>query len=179
MTAQIPDRFIFENEDYDLIGLSGGDLIIPQDYGMESEMIHTACYRGFYSTYEITGGTLTLKEMNVYVKDGQYKPINGIEPVIKEGMALYSGIGLKVPFTGKLRLAKDFIQEFYIHMGFQKPTAYETVIDFTINEGTVEKVDNRSEEIAKKRGEFKRKYEDDPNIVDKIDDAFSLDMDLE
>lgn len=54
MTAQIPDTFIFNGEEYSLIGMKGGDLISPEQFGMLPGMLHTACYRGFYATYELT-----------------------------------------------------------------------------------------------------------------------------
>lgn len=47
MTAQISDTFLFKGDQYSLIGMSGGDLISPEQFGMEPKMIHTACYRGF------------------------------------------------------------------------------------------------------------------------------------
>lgn len=46
---------------------------------------------------------------------------------------IYPNINLPFSFTGKLRLARDFIREFYIHMGFQKPTAYKTVMDLSFD----------------------------------------------
>ncbi|MEM4721362.1 MAG: hypothetical protein QXT73_04810 [Candidatus Methanomethylicaceae archaeon] len=47
---------------------------------------------------------------------------------------------MRVPFIGKLRLAKDFIQELYVHMGFQKPSAYQTVLDLLFEEGYLKKL---------------------------------------
>lgn len=63
-------------------------------------------------------------------------------------------------------------------MGYQKPSAFKTVIDFTLKDGHVEQVNDRSKEIAKKRGKFKKKYEAS-DIIERVDDAFSLDMDIE
>jgi len=63
MTDQIPDTFLFRDEDYELIGMMGGELIMPQDFKMEPEALHTACWRGFYSTYEINNDGIFLKNM--------------------------------------------------------------------------------------------------------------------
>ncbi len=52
------------------------------------------------------------------------------------------------------------------------------MIDFTLKDGHVEQVNDRSKEIAKKRGKFKKKYEAS-DIIERVDDAFSLDMDIE
>lgn len=83
-----------------------------------------------------------------------------------------------VPFTGKIRLAKDFPEELYIHMGYQKPTAFKTVLDITLKEGRVVEIKDRSQEMEEKRGAF-QKHDESGNMIQTIDEAFSLDMDLE
>ena len=57
--------------------------------------------------------------------------VNGVTPTeLGEGdqMAFfntfYEYLGLKTKFTGWLLLAKDFISEMYVHMGFQNPEAF-------------------------------------------------------
>jgi hypothetical protein len=83
-----------------------------------------------------------------------------------------------VQFSGKIRLANGFIQEFYIHMGYQKPTSFKTVLDITLKDGRVVEIKDRSEEMEKKRGAFKKAYESG-EMKKSIEDAFSLDMKLE
>jgi hypothetical protein len=178
MTAQIPDTFIFKGEEYSLIGMKGGDLISPEQFGMLPEMLHTACYRGFYATYELMETGLYLRKLTLREKGGNYLPIHGVPPQKEKHQASYHALSVQVPFTGKIRLAKDFIEEFYIHMGYQKPTAFKTVYDVTIENGRVVELKDRSKEMEKKRGAFKRQYETG-NLVQGIEEAFSLDMDLE
>ncbi len=178
MTAQISDTFIFKGDEYSLIGMKGGDLASPEQFGMEPEMINTACYRGFYATYELTEESLYLRELTLREKNGNYLPIQGIEPVKEEYEATYHGLSVVVPFTGKIRLAKDFIEELYIHMGYQKPTAFKTVLDITLKGGRVVEIKDRSKEMEEKRGAFKNHFES-VNMIEAIEEAFSLDMDLE
>ena len=178
MTAQISDKFLFKGEKYSLIGMTGGSLADPRNYGMEPEMISTACFSGYYATYELTEEALYLRELTVRDRNGNYPPIGGIEPAVQQYEALYQGLNEIVNFTGKIRLAKDFIDELYIHMGFQKPTAFRTVLDITLEEGRPVNINDRSKEMEKKRGEFKKRYES-KRIEEQIDKAFSLDMDLE
>ena len=178
MTAQIPDTFIFKGEDYSLIGMTEGELVFPQQYGMEPVMIHTACYRGFFATYELTEEALYLRQLTLREKNGNYLPIGKIQPQIKDYQATYRGLSEVIPFTGKIRLAKDFIKELYIHMGFQKPTAFKTVLDITLKNGQIIEVRDRSKEIEEKRGAFKKQYESG-DMLKGIHEAFSLDMDLE
>jgi len=179
MTAQIPDTFLFKGENYSLIGIQGGNLASPEQFGMESEMIHTACYRGFYATYELTEKALYLRAIALREKNGNYLPIEGIEPVKEDYQATYHGLNVVVPFTGKIRLAKDFIEELYIHMGYQKATAFKTVLDISLKDGRVAEIKDRSQEMQQKRGDFLKHYYESENIMKAIEEAFSLDMDLE
>jgi len=87
-------------------------------------------------------------------------------------------LSVVVPFTGKIRLAKDFIGELHIHMDYQKPTAFKTVLDITLKGGRVVEINDRSQEMEENRGAFKQHYESG-NMVQTIDEAFSLNMDLE
>lgn len=178
MTAQIPDTIIYEGDKYELIGMAGGDLISPEQFGMEPEMISTACYRGYYATYELTDEGLYLRELTLHERNQKYVAIDGVIPEEGEHEATYRGLSIHVPFSGKLRLAKDFIRDLYIHMGFQKPTAFRTVYDVTLEEGSIVALVDRSKEMEEKRGAFKERYETE-DLVRRIGDAFSLDMDLE
>ena len=83
-----------------------------------------------------------------------------------------------VPFTGKLRLARGFIEDLYVHMGFQKPSAFETVLDISLEEGKITDIKDRSQEAAKIRGQFKKRYVSEDSIAI-IKKAFDLDMELE
>jgi hypothetical protein len=179
MTAQIPDTFLFKDEAYSLIGMTEGNLASPEQFGMQPQMIHTACRRGFFATYEITEKALFLRKLTVKERTGNYQSIGGIKPKHEEYQATYHGLSEVIPFTGKIRLAKDFIKELYIHMGYQKPTAFKTVFDITLNEGVVEEIKNRSKEMEQKRGAFKKHYESSGLGRPRIIEAFSLDMDLE
>ncbi|MEC4814524.1 MAG: hypothetical protein SAK29_14795 [Scytonema sp. PMC 1069.18] len=182
MTAQIPDTFLYQGEEYSLVALEGERLITPQDYQMQPAMLHTACYRGFYSTYEITDDGLFLTEMVIgEVKEG-YKPIQGILPTLPQedcyGYPTYKGLRLLAPFSGKIRLAKDFIKELYVHIGYQKATAYKTLLEFTFEAGKLVTMQDISAENAKKRGAFKKRFETG-NLIQSIEESFSLDFEIE
>ena len=178
MTAQISDTVLYQGKEYSIIGLSGGDLICPEQFGMEPKMMSTACYRGYYATYELTEKALYLRSLTLCEKNNNYLPIEGIMPENEEYQATYHNLNVLVPFTGKLRLARDFIEDLYVHMGYQKPDAFKTVLDVTLDNGRITEIRDRSEEVAKIRGKFKKRFESEDSI-DIIEKAFSLDMDLE
>lgn len=182
MTSQIPDTFVYKDEKYELVGLSGESLVTPQDYGMQPQMLHTACYRGFYSTYEITEDGLFLTQMVIGEVEGGHKPIQGIMPKLppneRHGYPTYQGLKLLTPFTGKIRLAKDFIRELYVHMGYQKGSAYETLLEFSFEAGKLINVQDISVENSQNRGAFKKHFETS-EVVQSIKESFSLNIDIE
>jgi len=178
MTAQISDTFIYKSDRYSLIGKMGGHLFSPFKYGMIPEELHTACYQGYYSTYQIKGEKLYLQRLTIREKNGNYPPINGIDPDKQEFEANYKDLNLIITFDGKLRLAKGFINDFYIHMGFQKASAFKKILDLTLEEGRVTEVLDRSKEAKTKRGSFKKKYDSNEDWNESILEAFSLDMDF-
>ena len=172
MTAQIMDRFLFRGEEYRLVGGEGGPLISPQDFGMEPGFIHTACWRGFYSAYEIKDDQIFLVEMTMREKKGNYIAINNKMPEVTGDQALYEDIYLPVQFTGKLLLAKDFIQELYLHMGYQEPTSFKTVLELTFKDGGLTDIKDRSKEMEQEREALQAIYESE-DFAEEIDEAFS------
>lgn len=177
MTAQVSDRAFFKGDEYSIIGITG-QLVSPEQFSMASEMISTACYRGFFATYELTEECLYLREFVLNAKDGNYRPIEGIDPVKTGFQGTYQNLSVVVPFTGRIKLAKDFVQELHVNMGFQKATAYKTVLELTLKRGRVVEITDRSQEINQKRGAFKKHYKSG-DIDQTIAEAFSLDMGLD
>jgi len=187
MTGQIPDKVYYEAREYSLIGAGGGPLFDPTEYGIEPCKPHTACYRGYIATYSLDDdGRFTLEELRVWTEkilwrigsdeaEGGLPPINGVRPFL---CGEYSYLRLRIPFTGVIRLAKDFSEECYVHQGFQKASAYETVLDVKLKKGRLVEVKDRSKEAARRRGEFRKRYMEDGDVVKAVDEAFDLDLDL-
>ncbi|MBD2533969.1 hypothetical protein H6G97_32265 [Nostoc flagelliforme FACHB-838] len=63
-------------------------------------------------------------------------------------------------------------------MGYQKATAYETLLEFTFEVGKLVTMQDISSENAKKRGAFKERFETG-NSVRSIEESFSLKIDIE
>jgi hypothetical protein len=143
---------------------------------MKPETIDTSCWRGFYVTYILTDKALYLRELTLNEINANYRPINRIMPEIGDYQATYHNLSLVIPFTGQIRLAKGFIEKYYVHMGYQKPIAYKTVLDVSLKDGQILEIIDLSWEMRKRRWFFwKRKKPMD--MIEWIDDAFSLDMD--
>ncbi|TFG13118.1 hypothetical protein EU537_07345 [Candidatus Thorarchaeota archaeon] len=138
MTGQIPDFVLYHGEEYDLVGIDGRGLLSPHDFGLAPKSPHTACWRGFVMYYECKENRLTLQGMDVHSDAAPM--INGAKPEERGESSFryhYEGIDVEVPFTGTLILARDFIDEMYVHMGFQRPHAFKTVIELTVENGHI------------------------------------------
>jgi hypothetical protein len=83
-----------------------------------------------------------------------------------------------VPFTGRIKLGKDFVQKLHVNMGFQKATAFKIVLELKLKRGRAVEITDRSQEMNQKRGAFKKHY-NSGDIDQTIAEAFSLDMGLE
>lgn len=178
---------------------SHAGIVSPRRFGMIPVKMHTACYRGFYAAYEITSESMYLRNLTVRNKFCFYPSIKGVKPVRKtedcsdmEDMnvftrllvktlfavfakASYDRLNVNIPFTGSILLAKDFIDEFHVNMGFQKPTAYTTVLEVVLKNGKLSGVSDRSLEMQQQQGAFFKDYEAGKKSVK---DAFSLDMEI-
>ncbi|MEN0060786.1 MAG: hypothetical protein AAGA48_01485 [Myxococcota bacterium] len=177
MTAQIMDSVILEDdlERYALVGISGKPLFKPEAHGLTPVMIHTACWRGWYVTYQVTHGQLTVLDLAVGLNEAQTALAEAGEGPLLEGRAPrketyeahvvgkegpqtfdktewdYRNVGLPIPFSGGLLLGRDFIRELYVHMGFHPAWKYGTVIELLLREGHVEDVRDVSLLMAERR----------------------------
>lgn len=78
MTAQIGDKFTFENGNYELVAISTPIKFNPEDYGITPEWRSTACYRGYWCEYKISNDEIILENLYINSKDGVYPEINRV-----------------------------------------------------------------------------------------------------
>jgi len=79
--------------------------------------------------------------------------INGVLPTHPKDCFkyMYEGLSLKTKFTGSIMIAKDFIRSMYVHMGFQSPDTFRTVIRLEVLHGNTTKEDDLSETMEERR----------------------------
>ena len=188
MTAQIPDNFIYKGEKYYLVGLKGTKLFDPLKYNLKLKGGFSGCWRGYVSTYALVESHLVLESLMVRAQEVQ--EIRGVKPEEVTGPLKtffnyeYLDLALKLDFTGSLLIAKDQIDAMYVHMGYQRPMAYEDVIELHFLKGELAKKEDVSEAMKSMRQKAPSKdaqpesdsEEDTRRWVEK---AFSLDYDLE
>ncbi|MHA1111900.1 MAG: hypothetical protein ACTSRE_12405 [Promethearchaeota archaeon] len=178
MTSQIPDIFKYNNEEYDLVGIDGPDLFDPNNEGLQPQMTSTACWRGFQLKFRADNEGLYLDEMSI--KQEEAVEFKGRNPIQGERRFThkYANMNYKLPFTGRLLIAKGFIQSMYVHMGFQRPIAYRKVIELVIKEGDILEVIDHSKhyrELRKKNPDKDGypKTSSDKDIKDFVEKSFS------
>ncbi|WP_437964710.1 hypothetical protein WMF04_34240 [Sorangium sp. So ce260] len=151
MTAQFDDIVAYAGADWSLAGVNGGDLFDPASQGLRVRPASTACWRGFVCRYELRDNALYLDGLDVAL-EGEAPPLLGKvprEPEMHLGFtAAYEGIALHVPFSGGLLLARDFLLELYVHMGFHPAWKYAHVLEVELEAGRISRVTDCSKPMA-------------------------------
>ncbi|MGK5550038.1 hypothetical protein ACSNOI_00345 [Actinomadura kijaniata] len=151
MTGQINDRVVYEGETYSLVGENGEGLFDPAAHGLEVRPLSTACWRGFIAEYTVAGDRLLLTEVELGLADPDAE-VFGVRPRGRgHGNPPHTGLEIPVDFTGGLLIGRDFVQDLYVHMGFQAAWKYERVHELTFENGRLVGAVDRSEEAARER----------------------------
>lgn len=189
MTAQVGDRFQFKGEDYSIVAMSTPIGFKPQDYGITPEPVCTACWDGYWCEYEITKAGIILKNLYINSKNDHYPEINGISPQNDRqkksrfqymGHHLYKDLDIRMDYTGRILIGKDFIQKYYIHMGYQRAWAYETLEELVFQDGALIETVRHSEMARRLREkvdiEINDKQETNVDVRKFVEECFSLKM---
>ncbi len=192
MTAQMPDQFFYKDQKLDLVGINGSGLSTPLDFKIKTRASSTACWRGYVMRYIITNSELILDGFWFSPIDNELPDINRIKPIklSRENSEWssfftneYRNLNKKIPFNGSIWVGKDFMYSEYVHMGFQSPTAYKTILKFDFKDGSIVNIEDKSKavELAREKGsckESKPKSMNPEDIEDWIMKRFSLNIDL-
>lgn len=167
MTAQFNDLFHYQEKDFSIAGISAGDLFSPADFGLFPIPASSACWRGFVAVYVISDSYLILDSLSVNLQERQAPTIiNGVaatDATVRYRMFshIYKDLNHRIPYTGGLLIAYDFISELYVHMGFHPAWKYKEVFELTFENGLLVKELDRSEWAAQERRNFLESSRDD------------------
>ena len=192
MTAQFPDQFLFNDMEYSVAGIHGAPPFNPEKLGLNPAATCTACWRGYVATFAIREEQLVLARLSIQLGNmgegrtfiPQVGPeINGREPALPVDQHplfnnVYDNLDLPLQFSGGLLIARDFIHELYVHMGFHPAWKFNEVWELIFDEGHVESSENVSEKVAVLRQKMKQNSLIPPSREKQlkwIDDAFRLD----
>ena len=190
MTAQVGDSFKYKTRDYKIVAISNPLEFNPKDYGITPEPRCTACWAGYWCEYEISDKGIVLENFYVNSTDDYYPEINGVLPLSDDknprdkfrymGHHLYKGVNIKMSYTGKIVVGKDFMQEYYIHMGYQRAWAYKELKEFVFEDGSLLDIIDHSAMAE----ELRKQIKEDPDFWHKlhnnipmfIDNCFDLSL---
>ena len=197
MTAQMPDQFVLNDHVYSIVGIKGGELFRPREFGLNPVTACTACWRGHVCQYGIENDRLVLDKLQIalghFRENGlqlqQGPEINGVRPVAPGGKYalfnnVYEGLSLEMKFTGGVLIADGFIQELYVHMGFHPAWKYRTVFELIFDKGGVVEIRDVSKKMAELRSEMIKRpmspglEAGDQRIESWVKSTFSLDYNL-
>lgn len=208
MTAQVSDRVIFNNHTFYVAGINGGGLFDPADHGITPSPNCTACWRGFECDYAVVDDILRLRQVEIALGETDVESVEiGKGPQIfgaditrfdeifrgdtREGLHdftftryRYVDLHEHIEFTGGLLIAKDFIHELYVHMGFHPAYKYHDVFELIFEGGRLVEATDRSQLMAEFRDSIRHhRVGPDPRQsmaeVEKwIEQCFSLDYQL-
>ena len=65
MTTQISDSLIYEGTPYQLVATSGGPLFDPNELGVATQELSSACWDGYYCTYAVEVQQLLLRDFHL------------------------------------------------------------------------------------------------------------------
>ncbi len=188
MTAQIGDTFKYESYEYRIVAISEPLQFRPQDYGIQPKGVCSACWKGYWCEYNISEKGIILENFYVNSYNDYYPEVNGVQPLRGQenqyfhymGHHCYKGINIKINYTGKIVVGKDFLSDYYIHMGYQRAWAYETLKELVFEEGALVEVIDHSAMADMLRA----KIQEDPefgfklhsNIPQFVEDSFDLSL---
>jgi hypothetical protein len=192
MTAQFPDQFLINETEYSIAGIHGEPPFDPVKLGMHPISTCTACWRGYVAGFALREDQLVLARLSIQLgklEEGsafipQVGPeINGREPALpvdRHAMFnnVYDPLDLPLQFDGGLLIARDFIQELYVHMGFHPAWKFNEVWELVFDGGHLESAENVSDKVAVLRQKLNQKSLIPPSGKRQqkwIHDAFRLD----
>ncbi|BAY13467.1 hypothetical protein NIES2098_66620 [Calothrix sp. NIES-2098] len=141
-------------------------------------MISTACWRGYYCTYEVADTFLFLTQLNIGLSEADQSKAEQ-----EDGLKLFGKTPTRyteyghlihlisnktetqwessdfkidnlrelIPFTGGLLIGDDFIREMYVHMGFHPAYKFRNVYELIFDNGQLIEEHDRSSKMAQLR----------------------------
>lgn len=185
MTAQISDLFVHQGREFDLAGISEGELFSPEALGIKPIGHCTDCYRGYQATFAVLDGRLVLNTLlvSLYTEGSdRYEPligprINGVSPVRDKERDdfnnIYENICQPISYSGGVLIARKFISELYEHMGFHPPWKYRVVWELLFEDGRFTKANDCSTRMTEVRERILSIESDDSAREDKTNALYA------
>ncbi len=158
MSAQLPDRIVFQGKEYDVITSFPPKLFNPISWGLKPASPHGACLRGTLLTYEVKEETLFLKDLRYWTKQENLSElVPGVPSKEDESGGctgyLYSNINAVIPWSGEIVIGRSFLWPLLLPRGFQPAWKYKEVVKLLFEGGSLRAFGDVSRTMARLRSE--------------------------
>lgn len=170
MTAQIPDYFQLNYNEFDVTGVNGSGLFDPLYYGLTPIGINSMCWRGQICKYELVQKNLVMRDLwvsNGKLEKGVFQSqtgpiINDIQPISGERSdchfnCWYRNLNIQVAFTGGLLLGKDFFSDRYEWIAFRRPWQFQIAFELIFDDGRLKCCNDISQTMERVRDQVEEK----------------------
>jgi len=143
VTAQIADRLTYEGKDYAFVAIERPWPFDPTEHGFRPVMRNTACRRGYHCAYALGDGGLHLTRLSIWLggierlKPPRWRGIDASAGSSEDRCWEYLGPNLPTPYSGGMIVGREFLREFYVHMGFHRAHCYAEVRELLFKEGAL------------------------------------------
>jgi hypothetical protein len=154
MTAQISDTVFYKGEAYGLVGIHANGMFDPDAYNLKAvDSCCSACWRGVHCEYAIRNNEIRLATVRTLLGKSA-KELFGVKPDYDDKnyggifTACYFNLHKKLSLTGGIVIARDFMEDIYLQMGFQSAWIYREVHELIFDNGEILQAHDRSKELA-------------------------------
>ena len=100
-------------------------------------MMNTACYRGFYCTYDLTDRGFYLAKLTIRTDGDIYPAIHGVcgSSDSTHGAYVYDGLKIPISYTGTIIIGTRAIARFAEAIGLPDPYSYTKVFQIELQKG--------------------------------------------
>lgn len=158
MSAQLPDRILFQGREYDVVLSSTKKLFEPSQWGLEPVSPHEACLRGTMATFEVKEESLYLKDLRYWTR--QETLPSALSDNSKRDQEsgnsfgyFCEGINALIPWSGEIVLGRAFLWPLLLPRGFQPAWKYKEVMRLFFVDGTLQAFGDVSKKIARLRAD--------------------------
>ena len=79
MTAQVADKYYYNGEEYSFVANQPNLDFSPKLFNLTPANISTACWRGFWCTYDISDNGFFLDELYIHTENDDYPDILNVK----------------------------------------------------------------------------------------------------
>jgi hypothetical protein len=160
MTLQKSDVVIFDGRNHLIASFVDGEPFVPTDYDFRPVSSSTACRRGYLCVYEVRDDLLVLDAFHVNHQEGRVpasqlkRPpsLNGVEArestMPDVGRWMFERIGLRLRYTGRVRIGREPYRESHRELRFPSPTKFVKVLELTFEDGMLTAAQDLSENVS-------------------------------